>query len=218
VATDLLDDLERSGLAPEMRVLVLMGVAIAPGEWAQLRRVLRRARELGVDRAWVDEALLQAVLFFGFPRVVTAFGALREEWPAPQVASSGGGAARGGAARGGLAAERWEAAGRDLFRRIYGAKDEAVRGMLESYHPAFHDFVLDAAYGRVLSRPELDVGRRELLAVGWLGALHQEPQAVAHGRGALAVGAHRDEVAEALWSGVRDARRAREWMARIERA
>ena len=60
------------------------------------------------------------------------------------------------------------------------------------------DFVLEAAYGRVLARPGLDALTRELLAVTALLALDQVPQLVAHARGALHFGADREAVAEAM--------------------
>ena len=53
--------------------------------------------------------------------------------------------------------------------------------MLASFHREFHDFVLEAAYGRILTRPGLDAGTRELLAVTALASLDQKPQLTGSG-------------------------------------
>lgn len=174
-------------LSPTTRRLVRAIVAIARTDWDALRSAASEARDHGDDRAALDETLLQAALFYGFPRVVTAFEQAAEAWPV---------AARRPAA----AAPRDEelARGRELFAAIYGKNDEAVRARLHSFHPDFHDFVLEAAYGRILARPGLDVRTRELLAVAALAALEQTPQLVAHARGALRFQATNDEVREAM--------------------
>jgi alkylhydroperoxidase/carboxymuconolactone decarboxylase family protein YurZ len=99
---------------------------------------------------------------------------------------------------GGLPAERQAAAGRELFAAIYGKNDAPVRALLRSFHSEFHDFVLEAAYGRVLTRPGLAAKERELLAAAALAAMAQTPQLVAHARGALRFGATEDEVRGAI--------------------
>jgi 4-carboxymuconolactone decarboxylase len=206
-AMDLDAQLRRPHLEPSTRLLVLAQVAIWPADWARLDAVLLRARELGCDRAHFEESLLQAVLFFGFPRLVSAFERLQFCWPI-EAAPQGGEVPP--AAR--------SAAGRELFTAIYGKNDAAVRALLASFHQAFHDFVLEAAYGRILARPGLPARTRELLAVGALAALHQLPQLVAHGRGALSFGASADEIHEAMLCGMPDDAEADECMRRIRRS
>jgi AhpD family alkylhydroperoxidase len=70
--------------------------------------------------------------------------------------------------------------------------------MLATFHGELHAFVLDVAYGRILSRPALPPRDRELLAVAALAALQQTPQLVAHGRGAIHFGADPAALREAL--------------------
>ncbi len=174
-------------LTPTIRRLVRAIVAIAHADWRALQSAASEARDHGDARALLDEALLQAALFYGFPRVVTAFEQAAEAWaPGPHDRS------------GAVPAEQQAARGRELFAAIYGKNDEAVRARLSSFHPDFHDFVLEAAYGRILARPGLDVRTRELLAVGALAALGQMPQLVAHARGALSFHATHAEVREAM--------------------
>lgn len=185
--------LARDGLEAPVRLLVLALVAIWRGDWRRLAECAERGRALGQSRRDFEETLLQAVLFCGFPRVVTAFETLGEAWPASEPP-------RGGA----LPVAEQPAAGRALFAAIYGRNETAVHTMLRGYHAEFHDFVLEAAYGRVLTRPGLAPRVRELLAVSVLAAQEQMPQFVGHARGALHFGASRGELREVLVSALGD--------------
>lgn len=173
-------------LTPTDRRLVRLSALIALGRWDELG-ALRRAAPAGEpDRRW-REVVLQAHLFAGFPRVVEAASVL--------------------AAAGGLGAleadESAEAppdpgAGRALFDAIYGARAEAVRAELAGFHPTLARWIAEHAYARVLARPGLSADRRELCAVAALAAQGQERQLASHARGAVRLGASREEVHETL--------------------
>jgi alkylhydroperoxidase/carboxymuconolactone decarboxylase family protein YurZ len=181
--------LARPHLPIPLRLLVLTAAATWRGDWPQFELAAATGRDRGCDRASFAETLLQAVLFCGFPRVVTAFERLAAVWPAATPPAGGG-----------LPVAAQAAAGRALFAAIYGRNDAAVRQLLASCHQEFHDFVLEAAYGRILTRPGLPPHDRELLAVGLLAAQEQERQFVAHARGARHFGASLDAIAEVLHS------------------
>lgn len=197
--------LERPGLPPAERTLVAAKIATTTGSWGDLPACIDAGRDNGNQRLQFEETLLQALLFAGFPRVVSAFEILQEQWP-PDTPPSGGA----------LPDELQLEAGHRLFDRIYGDNANAVRDMLASYHQELHDYVFDAAYGRILSRPGLSGRLRELLAVAALHALdNQLPQLVAHARGALEFGATEVEVSEALLTADLDGERAEQVLARI---
>lgn len=181
--------------------------AIGPADWDGFGAAILRARSAGVSRSETEEALLQATLFFGFPRVVTAFEELQKDWP-PHAAPQ----------RGALDPAGQADAGRALFDAIYDRNAGAVHGLLESFHPDFHDFVIESAYGRVLARPGLGPMVRELLAVAGLASLRQEPQLVAHARGALRFGASLDQVRDCMAAGGLGGASAAALLARISRA
>jgi alkylhydroperoxidase/carboxymuconolactone decarboxylase family protein YurZ len=184
-----LDDLfARPGLEPAIRAVACAQVAAARGDWATLTAVVEKARALGCDRDLLAEGLLQGVLFYRFPRSITAFQTLAEAWPAATPPHGGS-----------LPVAAQAQAGRDLFAAIYRKNAAAVAAMLASCHGELHDFVLDVAYGRILSRPLLPPRARELAAVAVLAALEQIPQLVAHGRGALHFGADLAALREALF-------------------
>jgi alkylhydroperoxidase/carboxymuconolactone decarboxylase family protein YurZ len=174
-------------LAPEDRALVRLSVAIVVGDWERLRELRRSAAPAGgPDRAW-REALLQTHLFAGFPRLVEACGVLAEE----------GGIGDVDALEEGTGPEDFGAGAR-LFDRIYEDHADSVRRTLGAHHPALARWVAGHAYGRVLSRPGLDAGRRELLAVACLAALGQDRQLASHARGAIRCGATVAELEAAL--------------------
>lgn len=200
---DLPAALRRKDLDERHRLLLLAKAAIWPADWPSFAAVVAAAATR-LPRSDLEETLLQATLFYGFPRTVTAFERLERAWPAP-TPPTGGDVPEG---------ER-RSRGAALFAAIYGANDAAVRAMLHSFHASFHDFVIDAAYGRVLARPGLEPRTRELLAVTALAAQDQVPQLVAHARGALRFGAGRAEVREAIWCALRDEAAAEELLRRV---
>ncbi len=182
--------LARAGLTTAQRRACLTIAAIARADWSRLQAVLADARAHEVPRAVLEETLLQATLFCGFPRTVSAFEVLNRGWPVPTPPAGGA-----------LPAAAQAAAGSDLFATIYRHNDAAVRTMLAGCHGEFLAFVIEAAYGRILSRPGLPPLDRELLAVAALAALDQLPQLIAHGRGALHFGAGREALHEAILCG-----------------
>ena len=195
-----LDDLlARPGLPPTERLLVRIKALLWPGRWDELRDCFARAREAGVTRRQVEEALLQGILFCGFPRSIHGFGVLAEAWPAASEPAGGG-----------LATADQPAAGREFFAAIYGKNSDTVQAMLKGYHGELHDFVLDVAYGRVMARPGLEPRVRELLAVGVLALLGQTRLVISHGRGALHFGADDVQVYEAIYTATEDDTRARQ--------
>ncbi|MFM1873598.1 MAG: Carboxymuconolactone decarboxylase family, partial [Planctomycetota bacterium] len=84
--------------------------------------------------------------------------------------------------------------------------------MLRGCHGEFHDFVLEAAYGRILARPGLPPLERELLACAALAAQDQERQFVAHARGARTFGASLDDLAATLAAAGCEPNTAARWL------
>lgn len=200
-----LDDLlARPGLDPAIRLLVATAVAVWRGDWTRLEQCAAEARRRDRPRGELEEVLLQSILFCGFPRVVTAFEHLTAAWPTSRSPHGGG-----------LPASARPAAADALFARIYGRNTAAVHAMLRAYHEELHDFVLEAAYGRILSRPGLDARTREIVAVGVLAAQDQVRQFVGHARGAMHLGATADELREALVTALGDVADVDRWRARL---
>lgn len=168
------------------RRLLRLTAAIVLGNWAAVGRERAEAPPGEPDRAW-REAVLQAHLFCGFPRLVEAYAVLRE--------AGGLGQPDPDEARG---EPDLEARGAVLFDHIYRDQAGAIRALLRGAHPDFERWVLGHAYGRVLTRPGLTADRRELLAVASLAATAQDRQLASHARGAVRCGARVEEVHAAV--------------------
>lgn len=173
-------------LDPYLGRLLRLSAAICLGNWSALRALRRAAPPGEPDRGW-REAVLQAHLFAGFPRVVEACEVLAEDGGlgAPEPAE--------------LPAhpDRF-AEGRALFDQVYGDLAAPVRARLQAHHPVLAGWIEGHAYGRVLARGGLSPARRELLAVACLAALEQDRQLASHVRGALRVGATAPELQAAV--------------------
>jgi alkylhydroperoxidase/carboxymuconolactone decarboxylase family protein YurZ len=198
------ESLARPGLRPHLRLMVAAAVAIWRADWARLTECAAAARRMGQGRSELEETLLQAVLFCGFPRVVTAFEHLNAAWPVREPPSGGS-----------LPAADQAAAAQALFAGVYGRNATAVDAMLRSCHADFHAFVLEVAYGRILARPALSAKDREVLAVGLLAAQDQVRQFAGHARGALHFGATKTELREALVTVLGEVPAVDDWLARI---
>ena len=179
-------------LEPELRDHLIATVATCRADWSSFDAAVLALRDRGASRQRFEELLLQGTLFFGFPRTVSAFEQLRTHWPRPS------GEPNSETVSTAPTKEDARRRGEALFAEIYAHRTDSVREMLADFHPEFHDFVLESAYGRILARPGLSPMWRELCAVAALSALDQVPQLIAHARGALRLGASVDQVRAAL--------------------
>ena len=174
-----------AGAALPRRLLVI--AAAAPvGDLELLAREVDAAREAGEAPERIVETLLQVVPYAGYPRAISAFGAVR--------------AALADAPRSTDEPEDREARGRRVFRAVYGETADAVLGRLQALDPVLARWTIEHAYGRVLAREGvLTLCERELLAVSVLTALGRlEDPLLGHMRAALRVGATREQVAGAV--------------------
>lgn len=194
--------LQRGVLEPAFRPLIGVAVATWRADWSTLQAWVSAARTTNCRRRDLEETLLQCVLFCGFPRVITAFEHFVASWPSEQPPEGGG-----------LPEAEQRERGDELFRSIYGKNDRAVRELLQGYHQELHDFVLEAAYGRILTRPGLTGTQRELIAVAVLAAQDQKRQFAGHARGSMHLGATVEEVRESLVTAFGDGAEADEQIA-----
>jgi 4-carboxymuconolactone decarboxylase len=158
------------------RVLVRLAARIASGEEGDIRGGLAEARA-GAPVAWVEELILQSYLFCGFPRTLNAM----REWrrltglPAPDIGEETGPA-------------EWRRRGEVTCRKVYGEMYERLRVNIRGLHPELDEWMIVEGYGKVLSRPGLDLPRRELCIVAACAASAQDRQLHSHLHGALNVG------------------------------
>jgi 4-carboxymuconolactone decarboxylase len=184
-------------LAPKRTALVRVAAAHASRDEQALRRSLIAARAAAGPAA-VEEVLLQAYLFLGFPAAIWALGV----WRAVGGAADGDSSTRPGEPSSVAPAEEWERAGEEICRRVYAENYEKLRRNVRALHGELDRWMIQEGYGKVLSRPALDLVTRELCVVAALAVTSWEPQLHSHMRGALNAGASPPEVEAALEAGL----------------
>lgn len=157
---------------------VALGIFDAPE--AVLEERMRHARATGTPAIWLEELLLGSVLFVGYPRALLAASALRRVEPE----EDGGGEPS--------QYEHWREwleRGEATCRIIYGPHYERLRHNVRALHPALDTWMIIDGYGKTVSRPGLDLARRELCAVAMLVPQDAPRQLLSHLKGALNAGA-----------------------------
>jgi 4-carboxymuconolactone decarboxylase len=141
-----------------------------------------------VDPVAVEEIILQSYLFAGFPRALNAARAWR--------AASGQAAPVDDIEAADL--DVWRARGEETCAIVYGDSYEKLRQNIRGLHPALDDWMIVDGYGKVLSRPGVDLRTRELCVVAACAVSGQQRQLHSHLRGALNAGASGGELSAVL--------------------
>lgn len=169
-------------------VLVRLAAQLAGGAEPDVRGALQTAAQ-EVDPVWVEEVILQTYLFAGFPRSLNG----AREWrrisgrTAPMHDE---GEAFDGAA--------WRARGEVTCETVYGRFYNQLRANIRDLHPALDSWMIVEGYGKVLSRPQLDLWRRELCIVAACAIGRQDRQLHSHLHGSLHAGASVAQVSSAF--------------------
>ena len=195
----------------ETLALVRLAGIISAGTEPQVRESLVRAATV-CRPEWVEEVLLQSYLFAGFPRALNA----AREWRR----ISGRAAPESDEGENFDNAPRWRTEGETTCATVYGPFYERLRHNIRQLHPALDAWMIVDGYGKVLSRPILDLRRRELCVVAACALARQDRQLHSHLYGALHAGASRVEVQDAIDSvadllGADDTRRYHQLFARV---
>ncbi len=90
------------------------------------------------------------------------------------------------------------ARGAAVCATVYGGQYDRLRVNVARLHPLYGRWMVEGGYGRVLGRPALGLGLRELCIVGQLAALGASRQLYSHLRGARNAGCGDDDIEAAL--------------------
>ncbi|MEA2761873.1 MAG: 4-carboxymuconolactone decarboxylase [Gemmatimonadaceae bacterium] len=172
-----------------LRHLVRIAGAIAGSPEGQVRSLMSEALD-EVDPIQVEEIILQSYLFAGFPRTLNAMRMWRvvSERPAPSIDPE-------------AAAEDfdlWRTRGAETCAIVYGESYEKLRQNVCDLHPALDEWMIVDGYGKVLSRPGVDLRTRELCVVAACAVSGQQRQLHSHLHGALNSGSSVGEIAAVL--------------------
>jgi 4-carboxymuconolactone decarboxylase len=172
-------------LDDETRELVRLAAVVTAADELTIRDAIVGASST-VRPVWVEELLLQTYLFAGFPRALNAM----REWRRVHPTSEPDHDAR--------TIDDWRADGQRTCAAVYGVFYEKLRGNIRHLHERLDDWMIIEGYGKVLSRPGLDLGRRELCIVAACASANQDRQLHSHLHGALNVGVAADVVSASL--------------------
>jgi 4-carboxymuconolactone decarboxylase len=173
-------------MEPSVRALIALCSAVGARNRAALANTIDAAAEQA-DPAQAEEALLQSYLFVGFPIALQALAMWRERTgrTAPAKANK--------ESRGNL-----RSLGEKVCQTVYAGQYDKLKENIARLHPDMERWMLEEGYGKVLSRPGLDLKTRELCIVGVLVGLDAPQQLYSHLRGALNAGATQEEVDTAV--------------------
>ena len=166
-------------MIPETRCLVRLSGALATRDDSAIRAALSEAITHCESKA-IEEILLQAFLFLGFPATLNALSLWHD--------TTGGPTAEQGQTSDEGDPLSWATRGEIVCRKVYGSQYRALRRRVRSLHPDLDRWMIVDGYGKVLSRPGLTLEVRELAIVGLLVVLDVPVQLYSHLRGARAVG------------------------------
>jgi 4-carboxymuconolactone decarboxylase len=161
------------------RALVRLSALIAAGTEQAIRDEMISSHGT-VSPLWVEELLLQTYLFAGFPRALNAM----REWRRLEPALAVSGAPESGTPM----RVDVRRTGEEACAAVYGSMYERLRDNIRALHPLLDEWMITEGYGKVLSRPGLDLARRELCIVAACGAQGQDRQLHSHLHGAINVG------------------------------
>jgi 4-carboxymuconolactone decarboxylase len=177
--------MSRERLEDRQRVLIQVSAALAARDASGLERALAEGARLG-NHLQVEEVILQSYLFLGYPIALNAFAlwrnltgreageGVRDEWAA------------------------WEERGAEVCRVVYAGQYEGLRRNVKALHPDMERWMVAEGYGKVLGRPGLGLGTRELCIAAILAVLRTPKQLYSHLRGALNAGVPNRQIEEAL--------------------
>jgi 4-carboxymuconolactone decarboxylase len=162
--------------------LVDLAAAQAARDGDGMAAAFDRLRATGRE-AEVEEALLQSYLFLGFPSAIEALRSWRNSGDGPPPPTEEDPAL-------------WLKRGEDTCAVVYGDHYQQLRHNIARFHPDLDRWMVMEGYGKVLSRPGLDLKVRELLIVAMLVVQGESGrrQLRSHLRGALNAGCSADDV------------------------
>ena len=172
------------------RELVRLAAIISSGTEAAIRGAMNRLANGGVPAPWIEELILQTYLFAGFPRGLNAMREWRRASGHPAPEHDEGERLD--------ATVQWAQQGERTCHTVYGEMYGRLRVNIRALHPALDAWMIVEGYGKVLSRPGLDLKRRELCVIAACAVLEQERQLHSHMHGALNAGATPAEIDDTL--------------------
>jgi 4-carboxymuconolactone decarboxylase len=183
--------------------LVRQSARITAGSEAEIRAGFAECLAAKVSQRWQEELVLQSYLFAGFPRALNAAREWRRSQAVAEVPVQSPDRLSGASVVGGQPGDYssvydWRERGEATCATVYGEFYEKLRGNIRALSPALDEWMIVEGYGKVLSRPGLDLGRRELCIIAACAAAGQDRQLHSHLHGAVNAGVPEDVIRAAI--------------------
>ncbi len=178
------------------RALVRLAARIAAGSETEVRAGVNETVATETPARWVEEVILQSYLFAGFPRALNAAREYRRVQGKRHSGVQGKG--HSGVLGKGQEGADFRALGEATCALVYGKFYNKLRHNIVELHPELDEWMILEGYGKVLSRPGLDLVRRELCIVASCVAAGQDRQLHSHLHGARNVGAPARAISDTL--------------------
>ena len=183
--------------------LVRQSARITAGSEAEIRAGFAECVAAKVSQRWQEELVLQSYLFAGFPRALNAAREWRRSQQVDEASAQSPDRLSGASFIDGQMDDYssvydWRERGEATCATVYGEFYEKLRGNIRTLSPSLDEWMIVEGYGKVLSRPGLDLGRRELCIVAACAAGEQDRQLHSHLHGALNAGVPADVIKAAI--------------------
>ena len=162
----------------KMFLLGILVTATTLNDQAMLNAWIPQCSDV-LDEEGMEEAILQTLLFAGFPKTIEALKQLRIHFPVKHGAKHVG---------------DHKKAGEKTSQIIYGKYHSKLKKVMDELHPDLTRWMIEDGYGRVLSRSGLTLQEREISVLASLMTSGMINQFRAHVRGALFAGVSRVDI------------------------
>lgn len=163
------------------RAVAFYSAAIALADDSLMNSAIRNCLRHNLAGLQLYEVVLQSYLFLGFPRMLTAAACLSREIPDLEPPRPPLEVAAAETAE-------WTDRGVELCKKVYDKNYDLLKNRVESIAPEIFRWMVFEGYGKVLSRPGLEIIEREMAIVACLIMENRPSQLHSHMRGALNVG------------------------------
>jgi len=170
----------------------LLAAAIAAKKETTIRLLMATALKEKVRVKAIEEIIFQSHLFLGYPAMIEAARTFSEFRPERQMKNARL------KAYSGVACQNWHEKGLEKIDLIYGPVLQKLIEYMNSFSPQILTWMINNAYGQVLSRPGISFRLRELSTVSTLTITSYENQLKAHIRGAFNLGIEPDLIKKTI--------------------
>lgn len=170
----------------------LLAAAIAAKKEKAIRLLMAAALKEKVGAKAIEEVIFQSHLFLGYPAMIEAARTFSEYRPGSRTRNVKL------KAYGGPVCRDWHKKGIKKIDLIYGPVLEKLIEYMNSFSPQILTWMINNAYGQVLSRPGISFHLRELSTISTLTVTSYENQLKAHIRGAFNLGIDPDLIEKTI--------------------